>query len=530
MTDKSTSDLTQANTASPGIWSSFFPVLILMLVGLLAIFYETVWSMVSIWYRSETFAHGFIILPITLWLIWEKRKVLSTLHPIPEYRVLVLLSGAGFLWLLGYLVSALVIQQLALVSLIIFSVWMVLGNRITWLISFPLAYLFFAVPMGEDLVPHLMELTATATVFLIKITGVPVFREGLYFSLPSGNWSVVEACSGVRYLIASITLGALYAYLTYSAVSKRVIFIIVSAIVPIIANTLRAYMIVMLGHMSDMKIATGVDHLIYGWLFFGLVMLILFAIGARWRDDSKSFVDRMDGDEYGSSQKPFNRGSNLLASVAILSAVSMWPLLGYAMTHRSVDYSASTVTLPSALGEWRGNNNPVSDWQPRFLGATHSTLISYRLGDNAIDVSVGVYGKQEEGKELINSKNALLGIDEDPAWRISEHKKILIEYEGNSLSADQFFIKGKDHSYQVLSWYRIGDYHTSSRYQGKLLEAYYRLTFGRQDSSRVVMVIPHNPDIAQLSLPDEKFFGLLIPALGKELDLFAAAPLANRKE
>ncbi|TVO73574.1 exosortase A [Sedimenticola selenatireducens] len=530
MTDKSTSELTQTNTAPSGIWSSAIPVLILMLVGLLAIFYETVWSMVSIWYRSETFAHGFIILPITLWLIWEKRKVLSTLHPVPEYRVLVLLSGAGFLWLLGYLVSALVIQQLALVSLIIFSIWVVLGNRITWLISFPLAYLFFAVPMGEDLVPHLMEVTATATVFLIKMTGVPVFREGLYFSLPSGNWSVVEACSGVRYLIASVTLGALYAYLTYSAVSKRVIFIIVSAIVPIIANTLRAYMIVMLGHMSDMKIATGVDHLIYGWLFFGLVMLILFAIGARWRDDSKSFVDGTEGEGHISNQKPFSSRSNLLASVAILSAVSVWPLLGYAMTHRSVDYSTATVTLPSALGEWRGDNDPVSDWQPRFLGTTHSTLISYRLGDNAVDLSVGVYGKQEEGKELINSKNALMGIDEDPAWRISEHKKINIEHSGSTLPVDQYLIKGKDHSYQVLSWYRIGDYHTSSRYQGKLLEAYYRLTFGRQDSARVVMVIPHNPDMTQLQLPDQKFFDLLIPALGKELDLFASTPLANRKE
>ncbi len=46
-----------------------------------------------------------------------------------------------------------------------------------------------------------------------------------------------------------------------------------------LANTLRAYIIVMLGHFSDMKVATGADHLIYGWVFFGLVMFLLFWIG-----------------------------------------------------------------------------------------------------------------------------------------------------------------------------------------------------------------------------------------------------------
>ena len=81
----------------------------------------------------------------------------------------------------------------------------------------------------------------------IRRTGIPVYREGLYFMLPSGNWSVVEACSGVRYIIASITLGVLYAYLTYRSAWRRVLFVLVSALVPVLANTGRAYIIVMPG-------------------------------------------------------------------------------------------------------------------------------------------------------------------------------------------------------------------------------------------------------------------------------------------
>ena len=96
---------------------------------------------------------------------------------------------------------------------------------------------------------------------------------------------MVEACSGLRYLIASLTLGFLYAYLTYRSLARRAIFVAVSVIVPIVANWLRAYMIVMIGHLSGMQYAVGVDHLIYGWLFFGVVMLILFWIGSIWRED-----------------------------------------------------------------------------------------------------------------------------------------------------------------------------------------------------------------------------------------------------
>ena len=58
-------------------------------------------------------------------------------------------------------------------------------------------------------------------------------------------------------------------------------FVAASILVPIVANWLRAYMIVMIGHLSNNKLAVGVDHIIYGWVFFGIVMLLLF-----WSDRS----------------------------------------------------------------------------------------------------------------------------------------------------------------------------------------------------------------------------------------------------
>ena len=60
-------------------------------------------------------------------------------------------------------------------------------------------------------------------------------------------------------------------------------FIAASIVVPIVANWLRAYMIVMIGHLSNNKYAVGVDHLIYGWVFFGVVMMLLFSVDRSGR-------------------------------------------------------------------------------------------------------------------------------------------------------------------------------------------------------------------------------------------------------
>ncbi len=85
--------------------------------------------------------------------------------------------------------------------------------------------------------PPMMEFTATSTVLVDPATGIPVYREGLYFTCPRAAGQVVEACSGVRYIIASYTLGVLYAYLTYRSLWRRVPVCAGLRLVPVLANT-----------------------------------------------------------------------------------------------------------------------------------------------------------------------------------------------------------------------------------------------------------------------------------------------------
>src|SRR5258706_4010149 len=230
-------------------------------------YWETATSIVATWANTETYAHGYLILPISLWLVWRERDRLATLPIRPTLWPMLPMALLGFAWLAADAAQVGVVRQYSFVLMQLMIVWAILGTTLARAMAFPLAFLVLAVPFGESFLWPLINFTADFTVGALRLTGLPVFREGNNFTLPSGSWSVVEACSGVRYLIASVTLGVLYAYLTYRRLVHRVLFVGASILVPILANGVRAYMIVMIGHLSGMKLAVGVDHLIYGWVF-----------------------------------------------------------------------------------------------------------------------------------------------------------------------------------------------------------------------------------------------------------------------
>ncbi|MCF7982763.1 MAG: exosortase A, partial [Pseudomonadales bacterium] len=319
------------------------PLLLLLVLFVIQglVYAGTYWSMIQIWWRSETFAHGFLIFPISVYLIWSRRHQLRKISDQPDYRGLPFIALCGFIWLLARLADVLVIQQFAVIAMIPALVWTACGWRKAWAMAFPLSFLLFAVPAGEFLVPSMMTFTADFTVGAVRLTGIPVFREGLFFTLPSGSWSVVEACSGVRYIIASLTLGCLYAYLTYHSYWRRLVFILFALITPVIANGIRAYIIVILGHLSGMKLAVGVDHLIYGWIWFGVVMFILFWVGSFWRDE-KSVQEIPEFKKTNSA----NSQTSLMLGLMAMSSFFIWPLWASNIEKNNIE--SFTISAPQS--------------------------------------------------------------------------------------------------------------------------------------------------------------------------------------
>jgi len=397
--------------APPAHWRLPLAVLGGVLLLLLWQYRETFTAMVGIWERSGTFAHAFLVPPISLWLVWRQREQLARLSPQPLPWMLLPIALCGLGWLVGEIAGVNAITQLAVTALLVLAVPAVLGWAVARLLVFPLCFLFFMVPIGEFVMPQMMDWTADVTIATLRAIGIPVYREGLQFVIPSGSWSVVEACSGVRYLIASFMVGTLFAYLNYNSAKRRIGFVLFSLAVPVVANWGRAVMIVLLGHYSSNKLAVGVDHLIYGWVFFGVVIGIMFLVGSRWSEPELAPQPLSAADEAQARQRP--APLQWWVAAAVVLVLSAPPLLAHQL--QAADDKVMTLSLPALAGA-SADDSATPLLKPIFENPRAEDMRVYGQGDAAVTVHVAYYRQQSFGRKLVNSQNMLV-TSEDKVWR-----------------------------------------------------------------------------------------------------------------
>ena len=506
--------------APAGAWGVALPALLLAVTAVLLLYWSTAAGMVGIWIRSDTFMHAFLVPPISAWLLWRERGRLATITPRASAWMLLPMAGVAMLWILGELAAVNAITQLSFVAMVVLAVPAVLGTRFARAAAFPLAFLFFAVPLGEFLLPTLMQMTADFTVAALRLSGVPVYREGLLFVIPSGQWSVVEACSGVRYLIASFMVGTLYAYLMYSSTRRRLIFMGVSLVMPLLANWVRAYLIVMLGHLSDNRIATGVDHLIYGWLFFGIVIFLLFAAGLRWSEPPVARAVPGGPVPGQSTAVPESRASAqatlaVAAALILLLAVPPWVMreLG---RHESTAAPVLAAAATLAPGWSAGTGDPGVEWKPRLANPSALVDAVYRKeGLPPVGLYVAYY-RQQGGLRKLSDANALLARSEDKLWsRVVEGRRQVVA-ASTTIDLRTAELRRRDElggggGSSVSAWqvYWVGGRFTSSDAVAKAYVAIDRLLGRGDDSAELIAYVrgstPESADQALQSFVQDNF-------------------------
>jgi exosortase A len=477
-------------------WRRTLPLLAALIGWILFCYRDTALAMVSIWARSDTYAHAFVVPPIVLWLIWRQRADVLAEQPRASLLLAIPVVATTFAWLLGELTSVNALTQFALVATLVFSVLALLGTAVSKRIAFPLAFLFFAVPVGDFMLPLLMEWTARFTVGALRASGIPVYQEGLQFVIPSGNWSVVEACSGIRYIIASLTVGTLFAYLNYFSWRRRVVFIAASLIVPVFANWLRAYMIVMLGHLSGNRLAAGVDHLIYGWIFFGFVIITMFMVGARWRE---SPAPAAGGPLLLTADIPANTGRSWLPAlgIAVLAAAGPHIFLAISNTDQVPPPSLARFVAPEGWSE----TTAFSNWKPVYeRPATELQTAFSRSGQN-VGLYIAYYRSQDYQSKLITSTNTLAR-STDQNWAVVSERQSAADFDGLPASVRTAELRGKDGvdtRLAVWQWYWINGHLSTSDFEAKLYTALSRLRGDGDDSAVVILYAPRAT--ADVTLP-----------------------------
>jgi len=445
-------------------WTQAVIAFAIAAVVLLACYWSTVQSLVWVWGHDGTYQYAFLIFPLSLWTAFNLRHRLRATAPVPSIWGVAAVAALVFTWYCGHLLDVNLAQHFAFVALfpaLVLACW---GWRALRVLAFPLGYLLFAVPWGDALVGPLQDITAHFAVRALELTGTPVLLNGREIVTPSAVWMVADACSGVKFFLACTALGCLYAYLMYRRWWKRVLFVVLAAVVPIVANGFRVYFTVLIGDTWGMKYATGTDHLIFGWQFFGTVLVLLLLAGWFFRDRvvAREALPATDGRSV---------GTRALLWPAALALLVAGPLLAAGNT-ATPPPERLDVAAPVLTG-WNGPRTPEDGWRPIFKGATGQFQAEYRVpgGGAAVELFHAIYGgKPRRGHTLITYGNNVY----DPARAriLASASRRVAFAEGLDVTVRELSLADENGTRLVWYWYCVDRRCTASPVLTKLWQAW----------------------------------------------------------
>jgi len=452
-------------------------VIPLLLVAL-ALYQQTLFYLTGFWNQLETgeYAHGYLVLAISVYLILRNRKSLSSLSPRPNFWALLLVLASSLWWMVAALVEVQVVQAVALLLLVLAIVWASLGSRVAGKLMFPILFIIFAIPIWFPLSTVLQDLTANTVFVVVRLLNIPAFLHENMITLPAGTLSVEEACSGMRYFLAAMTLGALYAYLNYQSFRARLIVFIIAAVSGVLANILRVFIVVYLAYVTDMQHPVIHDHFMLGWYLFGGLVLILLLVDAqlyRRRLVNVAVINKKSPEKdevepvYVTTRMRF---LGLLVGGALL--LSIGPAIVFRINHQlsNINTDVEIVPLVAAPG-WSGPDDTKDDWAPKYKGAIDSKQVYMKNGQDVF-LYIGYYPVQSQSKKLIMYFNQ---INRPEVWR-AIYTRARNSKVGDKHVLEQLLENKHGKRRLVWYWYNVGGKLTSNKYEAKILQVLGLLT------------------------------------------------------
>ena len=394
------------------LWQRHLAALALLSAAILALFWRDAADMAGIWWNSSTFTHCLLMVPMIGWLVAQRTQLLRPLTPAFWWPALVWMTGAGFVWLVGEPAGVALFRQLGLVLMLQGAVGAALGEKLVRGLLFPLAYMLLLVPFGEELVPLLQTFTAHISVALLRLSGLEAAMEGVFITTRAGFFEVAEECSGVNFLIAMLAYAVFAAHLCFKSWMRRIVFVAAALATTILANALRAYGTMLAAEIWGIEAAGGIDHIFYGWIFFGLVILIVMLVARRWFDRPANDV-AVDVSGLGGPSRFAGPGRTVLPVAMLLPLLfAGWGLL---VAGRSAPLKP-TMTVEAPPG-WRDVRVGGTSWTPRFDGADQRLLRHFADAKGQIvTVAIAGYERQAEGREVVAFGQGAVDLDSKWAW------------------------------------------------------------------------------------------------------------------
>lgn len=476
-----------ACTVSLGVVLAFAPTF-LMLAGL----------------GDDLGTHRVLVLPLFVVMLWNVRERLSALPVRGNLLGLAGLALAGAAWLVGELTFTRLFTYAAVIAMIPLALFTALGMAWVRALSFPLAFLIFALPIRGPLVPPLVEMTAAVTEAALHATGIPVHREGVYFELPSGRWSIAEACSGIEYLSACLMFAALYAWTMFESNRKRVAFFLGAALLGIAGNWLRAYLTMSIAHLSGNRLLRD-DHGTFGWLLFATLLFGYCAWGWRYRDALKPAAARA-----ADPNAPW-ASHRAIPVVLALPMVACWPIAAKffeppesVMASAAMPPLAPSNILPDIAPRAGWSDAPAfTAWRPETHNPTGERVQSFEKSGRRVQVYTALFLRQHWNAKLVSEVNRLADAD-TPAWRVIDGGRAPISLESRRLDVKRGIVAGNGGRLLAWQWYWLDGEPLAGDLETKVRQLMARLA-GRGDAGAWVAVyapLETTPDAAAATLDE----------------------------
>lgn len=264
------------NLLSPA--GMFMAIAVIILVA--ALFLPVFIELTHIWLTSADYSHGFLVLPISLYMVWQKRSRLMSIEIQPSWAGSVLLVPGLLLYGAAFVTNFNSLVYLSMLIIIVGIIILSAGTRFARELLFPILFLLFMFPIPSSyyiMITNPLKLMITnISALIMGSMGIPVLQDGNLLFFANTQLEVAEACSGVRSLYSYLMLGCLFA--VFSIRLRTKLILILSAIpLAILVNIVRVTVTGVLSNYYGPEVAQGFFHEFTGFILFavGFVLLVL---------------------------------------------------------------------------------------------------------------------------------------------------------------------------------------------------------------------------------------------------------------
>lgn len=506
-------ELTLKAPARTGQHNWPFAVAAVLLLLFAALYSSTFASLVSMWWGSDDYTHGFLVPLIALYIAWKKGGSMLSARAEPAMVSGIFLTAlAAAVLMAGKLGSVVVLEELSIPLMIAGIVVLLAGPAYLRILWFPIAYLLFMVKMfgegSEKFHWPFQILAAKIGVWLLQAFGIPAYKEVQYIQLPNIMLEVASACSGLRFLVSIIAIGLPLAWLTQNSWVKRIGLVLFAITIAVLANGLRVALIGVWAFYGG-EVVHGPMHVFQG-MFVAWIGFIALFTGA-WVLSGKA-----DGTEKARPTPPLELARSILeklssarkwksaAAAAAFMLAATWGL--YTFYRTSPAPLAAPISLPASLGGWTASNEPSTD-SLVAAGATMEAARVYKKGPNAFRVYVSYYEEQAQDHEMVNYRNS---------WKLHKGERALRIATGNGAASEVNAVlinKGGDRKFAMF-WYQMDGKTLTNRIDVKLWTVWKALSSRRTNGALVILSAPGGVSgTAELETQAAELAAHIIPAV-----------------